>query len=109
MSKVTSKCGSRVNIKHKPGGGDIKIESHKVNFKDKAQSKVGSMDNVSHAPGGGNVKAEGQQETVEGSGATSSGSTGPAQENGLKEGTACGGEALRDPQGLDSLIPETSI
>ncbi|XP_053491399.1 microtubule-associated protein 4 isoform X3 [Ictalurus furcatus] len=109
VSKVTSKCGSRVNIKHKPGGGDIKIESHKVNFKDKAQSKVGSMDNVSHAPGGGNVKAEGQQETVEGSGATSSGSTGPAQENGLKEGTACGGEALRDPQGLDSLIPETSI
>ncbi|XP_047013990.2 microtubule-associated protein 4 isoform X3 [Ictalurus punctatus] len=108
VSKVTSKCGSRVNIKHKPGGGDIKIESHKVNFKDKAQSKVGSMDNVSHAPGGGNVKAEGQQETVEGSGATSSGSTGPAQENGLKEGTACGGEALRDPQGLDSLIPETN-
>lgn len=38
------------------GGGDIKIESHKVNFKDKAHSKVGSLDNVSHAPGGGNVK-----------------------------------------------------
>lgn len=38
------------------GGGDIKIESHRVNFKEKAQSKVGSMDNVSHAPGGGNVK-----------------------------------------------------
>ncbi|XP_046704414.1 microtubule-associated protein 4 isoform X2 [Silurus meridionalis] len=108
VSKVTSKCGSRSNIKHKPGGGDIKIESHKVNFKDKAQSKVGSLDNVSHAPGGGNIKAEGQQETVEGSGATSSGSAGPAQENGLKEGTACGGEALRDPQGLDSLIPETN-
>ncbi|KAI5606504.1 microtubule-associated protein 4-like isoform X9 [Silurus asotus] len=108
VSKVTSKCGSRSNIKHKPGGGDIKIESHKVNFKDKAQSKVGSLDNVSHAPGGGNIKAEGQQETVEGSGATSSGSAGPAQENGLKEGTACGGEALRDPQGLDSLIPETT-
>ncbi|XP_060778424.1 microtubule-associated protein 4 isoform X3 [Neoarius graeffei] len=109
VSKVTSKCGSRVNIKHKPGGGEIKIESHKVNFKDKAHSKVGSLDNVSHAPGGGNVKAEGQQETVEGTGATSSGSADPAQENGLKEGTACGGEALRDPQGLDSLIPETSI
>lgn len=38
------------------GGGEIKIESHKVNFKDKAHSKVGSLDNVSHAPGGGNVK-----------------------------------------------------
>ncbi|KAF5899350.1 microtubule-associated protein 4-like isoform X1, partial [Clarias magur] len=56
LSRVTSKCGSRVNIKHKPGGGDIKIESHKVNFKDKAHSKVGSLDNVSHAPGGGNIK-----------------------------------------------------
>ncbi|KAI4903476.1 hypothetical protein NFI96_015067 [Prochilodus magdalenae] len=113
LSKVTSKCGSKVNIKHKPGGGDIKIESHKVNFKDKAQPKVGSLDNVSHAPGGGNIKAEGQQETVEGSGAPSSGSlaaqpaSSPAQENGLKEGTPCGGDALRDPQGLDTLIPET--
>lgn len=38
------------------GGGDVKIESHKVSFKDKAQSKVGSMDNVSHLPGGGNIK-----------------------------------------------------
>ena len=38
------------------GGGDVKIESHKVSFKDKAQSKVGSMDNVSHSPGGGNIK-----------------------------------------------------
>ncbi|XP_076827437.1 uncharacterized protein LOC143474048 isoform X13 [Brachyhypopomus gauderio] len=115
VSKVTSKCGSKINIKHKPGGGEVKIESHKVNFKDKAQPKVGSLDNVSHAPGGGNIKAEGEQETVEGSGAPSSGSlaaqpaAGPAQENGLKEGTPCGGEALRDPQGLDSLIPETSI
>uniref|UniRef100_A0A8B9LRN4 Microtubule-associated protein n=1 Tax=Astyanax mexicanus TaxID=7994 RepID=A0A8B9LRN4_ASTMX len=113
LSKVTSKCGSKSNIKHKPGGGDVKIESHKVNFKDKAHPKVGSLDNVSHAPGGGNFKAEGQQETVEGSGAPSSGSladqpaASPAQENGLKEGTPCGGDALRDPQGLDSLIPET--
>uniref|UniRef100_A0A3B1JSB2 Microtubule-associated protein n=1 Tax=Astyanax mexicanus TaxID=7994 RepID=A0A3B1JSB2_ASTMX len=114
LSKVTSKCGSKSNIKHKPGGGDVKIESHKVNFKDKAHPKVGSLDNVSHAPGGGNFKAEGQQETVEGSGAPSSGSladqpaASPAQENGLKEGTPCGGDALRDPQGLDSLIPETN-
>lgn len=38
------------------GGGDVKIESHRVSFREKAQSKVGSMDNVSHSPGGGNVK-----------------------------------------------------
>ncbi|XP_058620812.1 microtubule-associated protein 4 isoform X3 [Onychostoma macrolepis] len=115
LSKVTSKCGSKANIKHKPGGGEVKIESHKVSFKDKAQPKVGSMDNVNHEPGGGKVKAEGAQETAEGSGAPSSGvsatqpSAGAAQENGLKEGGPCRSEELRDPQGLDSLIPETSI
>ncbi|XP_026057429.1 microtubule-associated protein 4 isoform X7 [Carassius auratus] len=110
LSKVASKCGSKANIKHKPGGGEVKIESRKVNFKDKAQPKVGSMDNVNHEPGGGKVKAEGAQETAGGSGAPSSGvSAGPAQENGLKEGAPCRSEELRDPQGLDSLIPETSI
>ncbi|XP_062847293.1 microtubule-associated protein 4 isoform X7 [Trichomycterus rosablanca] len=109
VSKVTSKCGSKANIKHKPGGGDVKIETQKINYKEKAQPKIGSLDNVSHAPGGGNVKAEGQQETFEGNGATPSGSSGSAQENGLKVGTACGEEALQDPKGLDSLIPETSI
>lgn len=82
LSKVTSKCGSKDNIKHKPGqsqnvsfpsislalnsyfilcwsrpnlllltsgGGDVKIESHKLNIK--AKSKVGSLDNV--GPGNG--------------------------------------------------------
>ncbi|XP_044032311.1 microtubule-associated protein 4 isoform X3 [Siniperca chuatsi] len=122
LSKVTSKCGSKDNIKHKPGGGDVKIESHKVSFREKAQSKVGSVDNVSHLPGGGNIKAEGAQETTEGNGTPLSGTAAPApgfepgqagspaaQENGLKEGAPCGSEALREPQALDSRIPETSI
>nr|XP_046227967.1 microtubule-associated protein 4 isoform X2 [Scatophagus argus] len=121
LSKVTSKCGSKDNIKHKPGGGDVKIESHKVSFREKAHSKVGSMDNVSHSPGGGNVKAEGAQETTEGNGTPLSGSTAPApgsepgqagspaaQENGLKEGAPCDSEGLREPQALDSCIPETN-
>ncbi|XP_056594702.1 microtubule-associated protein 4 isoform X3 [Triplophysa dalaica] len=114
VSKVTSKCDSKANMKHKPGGGDVKIESHKMNYK--AQSKIGSMDNVNHEPGGGKVKAEGVQETAEGSQAPSSGvpaaqpAVSSGQENGLKEGSApCSSEELRDPQGLDSLIPETSI
>lgn len=78
MSKVTSKCGSKDNIKHKPGGsltppsprfpalvctgllsssggGDMKIESHKMNTK--AKSKVGSMDNV----GAGNGQSNGHK------------------------------------------------
>lgn len=112
LSKVTSKCGSKANIKHKPGGGDVKIESHKVNFKDKVQSKVGSMDNVGHTPGGGNVKAEGEQDTAEGSfihpdPGSEAGPVGPstaAHHNGLKEG-GCDGEAQ---QTLDILIPETN-
>lgn len=121
LSKVTSKCGSKDNIKHKPGGGDVKIESHKVSFKDKAQSKVGSMDNVGHSPGGGNIKAEGDQETTEGTGTPLSATLAPApgsepgqagssaaQENGLKEGAPCDSEGLREPQALDSLIPETN-
>ena len=44
------------NATYKPGGGDKKIESRKLDFKDKAKSKVGSTANIKHAPGGGNVK-----------------------------------------------------
>ncbi|XP_047185683.1 microtubule-associated protein 4 isoform X3 [Scophthalmus maximus] len=111
LSKVTSKCGSKDNIKHKPGGGVVKIESRKVNFREKAQSKVGSMDN-----------AEGAQETTEGNGTPLSGTQAAApgsepgqagspaaQENGLKDGAPCDSESLREPQALDSSIPETSI
>ncbi|XP_043397700.1 microtubule-associated protein 4 isoform X8 [Chelonia mydas] len=58
ISKVSSKCGSKTNIKHKPGGGDVKIENQKLNFKEKAQAKVGSLDNVGHVPAGGTMKIE---------------------------------------------------
>ncbi|XP_028933491.1 microtubule-associated protein 4 isoform X4 [Ornithorhynchus anatinus] len=58
LSKVSSRCGSKANIKHKPGGGDVKIENQKLNFKEKAQAKVGSLDNVGHLPAGGAVKIE---------------------------------------------------
>ncbi|XP_073797298.1 uncharacterized protein isoform X21 [Danio rerio] len=104
LSKVTSKCGSKSNIKHKPGGGEVKIESHKVNYKDKAQSKVGSMDNVNHEPGGGKIKAEGVQETP----CSGVSAAADAQENGLKDGGPCKSDPIRDSQGLDLLIPETN-
>lgn len=48
------------------GGGDVKIENQKLNFKEKAQAKVGSLDNVGHLPAGGTVKV----------GAASSGASG---------------------------------
>ncbi|KAM6452661.1 uncharacterized protein PHA67_018882 isoform 2-T2 [Liasis olivaceus] len=85
LSKVSSKCGSKTNIKHKPGGGDIKIENQKLNFKEKAQAKVGSLDNVGHVPAGGTVKTEGGEEAAPENGAAAtvppSGSSAP-QENG---------------------------
>ncbi len=56
--QAKSKIGSLENTKYKPGGGDKKIESQKLNFKDKAQSKVGSTANLKHKAGGGNVKVQ---------------------------------------------------
>ncbi|CAN0358336.1 unnamed protein product [Lampetra fluviatilis] len=58
LSNVSSKCGSFNNVRHKPGGGNVQIQSHKLEFKDKAKSKVGSFDNTTHTPGGGNIKIE---------------------------------------------------
>lgn len=48
--------GSLENKTHKPGGGDKKIETVKLDFKDKAKPKIGSKDNIKHTPGGGAVK-----------------------------------------------------
>ncbi|XP_061093717.1 microtubule-associated protein 4-like [Conger conger] len=103
FSHVTSRLGSKDNIKHVPGGGNVQILNKKVDLSKvtskcgsktnikhkpgggdvkieshkvnfKAQSKVGSMDNVSHEPGGGNIKAEGTEEAAGGDVAPSSGS-----------------------------------
>lgn len=51
-----SKIGSLQNTAYKPGGGDKKIETVKLDFKDKAKPKVGSTANITHKPGGGTVK-----------------------------------------------------
>lgn len=52
------KVGSLENKTHKPGGGDKKIETVKLDFKDKAKPKIGSKDNIKHTPGGGAVKVK---------------------------------------------------
>ena len=51
--EVKSKVGSLDNIHHTPKGGDKKIFSTKLDFKEKAAAKVGSIDNLNHVPGGG--------------------------------------------------------
>ncbi|XP_074260037.1 microtubule-associated protein 4 isoform X17 [Saimiri boliviensis] len=121
ISKVSSKCGSKANIKHKPGGGDVKIESQKLNFKEKAQAKVGSLDNVGHLPAGGAVKTEGGgseaplcpgppagEEPAISEAAPEAGA--PTSASGLSgHPTLSGGVDQREAQTLDSQIQETSI
>ncbi|XP_046804846.1 basic salivary proline-rich protein 2 isoform X2 [Lucilia cuprina] len=85
LKAVRSKIGSLDNASYKPGGGNVKIESKKIEIKaaprieaknDKytpkggekkiistklqwnAKSKIGSLENASHKPGGGDKKIE---------------------------------------------------
>lgn len=51
-----SKIGSLENTGHKPRGGDKKIETIKLDFKERSRSKVGSKDHMGYVPGGGDVK-----------------------------------------------------
>uniref|UniRef100_A0A803SS89 Microtubule-associated protein n=1 Tax=Anolis carolinensis TaxID=28377 RepID=A0A803SS89_ANOCA len=112
LSKVSSKCGSKANIKHKPGGGDVKIENQKLNFKEKAQAKVGSLDNVGHIPAGGTVKTEGGEEAAPQNGAV----TGPPQGSGVMQENGVGPAATpvqgsgdqREIQCFDTHIQETN-
>lgn len=53
---MKSKVGSLQNTSYKPGGGDKKIETVKLDFKEKAKPKVASTVNITHKPGGGGVK-----------------------------------------------------
>uniref|UniRef100_A0A8D0H6B6 Microtubule-associated protein n=1 Tax=Sphenodon punctatus TaxID=8508 RepID=A0A8D0H6B6_SPHPU len=75
LKNIRSKIGSTDNIKYQPKGGQlffivsqrlycggrVKIESVKLDFKEKAHAKVGSLDNAHHVPGGGNIKIDSQK------------------------------------------------
>lgn len=56
LKNCKSKIGSLNNIKHKPAGGSITIQTQKLNWN--AKSKVGSLDNKEHKPSGGKPKVE---------------------------------------------------
>ncbi|XP_032876199.1 microtubule-associated protein 4 isoform X3 [Amblyraja radiata] len=57
-SHVQSKCGSKDNIKHMPGGGNVQIPKTKVVEPSRAASKCGSKTNLKHKAGSGDVKIE---------------------------------------------------
>nr|XP_032642484.1 microtubule-associated protein 4 isoform X5 [Chelonoidis abingdonii] len=116
ISKVSSKCGSKTNIKHKPGGGDVKIENQKLNFKEKAQAKVGSLDNVGHVPAGGTVKPEGSEEAALLAQAPQNGDvTAPQADSEMRENgvgptaPTVGGGDQREILSFGCQIQETSI
>ncbi|XP_076340966.1 uncharacterized protein LOC143241650 [Tachypleus tridentatus] len=59
VKSVTSKIGSLQNVKHKPGGGERKIISKKLDWS--AESKVGSLEKTSYKPGGSAKKIQTQK------------------------------------------------
>nr|XP_014431310.1 microtubule-associated protein 4 isoform X3 [Pelodiscus sinensis] len=110
ISKVSSKCGSKTNIKHKPGGGDVKIENQKLNFKEKAQAKVGSLDSAGHAPAGGTAKPEGSEETApQNAAAPVPQAGGDTRENGVGPTAPAVGGDQREIQSFGTQIQETSL
>jgi hypothetical protein len=64
---IKSKIGSFNNITHKPGGGNVKIESKRKSFAN-VQSRCGSLANTAHTPGGGKVKIESKRISLAGVG-----------------------------------------
>ncbi|KAL3054881.1 hypothetical protein OYC64_017747 [Pagothenia borchgrevinki] len=137
FSHITSRCGSKDNIKHVPGGGKVQILYKKVDLS-KVTSKCGSKDNIKYKPGGGDVKIESHKQNIKAkskigsmdnmgpgndqtnghkeektfpppNGAATTGPAGVAKENGVKEPTPTpfGGDGLRE-QSIDKRITETN-
>ncbi|XP_026169130.1 microtubule-associated protein tau-like [Mastacembelus armatus] len=87
FSHVTSRCGSKDNIKHVPGGGNVQILNKKVDVS-KVTSKCGSKDNIKHKPGGGDVKIESHKLNIKAKskiGSLDNVGPGNGQTNGHKE------------------------
>ncbi|XP_019960753.2 microtubule-associated protein 4 isoform X3 [Paralichthys olivaceus] len=87
FSHVTSRCGSKDNIKHVPGGGNVQILSKKVDVS-KVTSKCGSKDNIKYKPGGGDVKIESHKQNIKAKskiGSLDNVGPGNGQTNGHKE------------------------
>ncbi|XP_055727133.1 microtubule-associated protein 2-like isoform X5 [Salvelinus fontinalis] len=57
LKNIKSKIGSTDNIKYQPKGGQVQIQTKKIDLSH-VTSKCGSLDNIRHRPGGGNVRIE---------------------------------------------------
>nr|XP_033787840.1 microtubule-associated protein 4 isoform X2 [Geotrypetes seraphini] len=109
-SHVQSKCGSKDNIKHVPGGGNILIQNKKVDMS-KVSSKCGSKANIKHKPGGGDVKIESHKINLKGKVQSKVGSLDnvghvPAGGNVKTEGSEEAGELAQTPENGDLAAPQ---
>ncbi|KAM4689554.1 microtubule-associated protein 4 isoform 4-T5 [Discoglossus pictus] len=100
VSKVSSKCGSKANIKPKTGSGDEKTEN---NGNDEPPKENVNDDNSGAK--GDEVPSLQKDETV----APSEVRTEEMQENGVVETSPTLGSEQRESQSFNTLIPETSI
>ncbi|XP_039907328.1 microtubule-associated protein 2-like isoform X8 [Simochromis diagramma] len=57
LKNVKSKIGSTSNIKHQPKGGQIQIQTKKIDLSH-VTAKCGSFSNIHHRPGGGHVRID---------------------------------------------------
>ncbi|XP_066544749.1 microtubule-associated protein 2 isoform X3 [Amia ocellicauda] len=57
LKNVKSKIGSTDNIKYQPKGGQVQIQTKKIDLSH-VTSKCGSLANIRHKPGGGHVRIE---------------------------------------------------
>uniref|UniRef100_A0A3P9PSK0 Microtubule-associated protein n=1 Tax=Poecilia reticulata TaxID=8081 RepID=A0A3P9PSK0_POERE len=57
LKNVKSKVGSTANLKHQPKGGQVQIQTKKIDLSH-ITAKCGSMSNIHHRPGGGNIRIE---------------------------------------------------
>ncbi|MEE6510056.1 hypothetical protein FKM82_029121 [Ascaphus truei] len=110
VSKVSSKCGSKTNIKHKPGGGDVKIEGNKGIPKNKAVAIVSPQDSEKED------KSETQGDQVPTAPQNCDLVTPPectseeTRENGVGEAAPTQeGDERESQRYFSPLIPETSI
>uniref|UniRef100_A0A3Q4HNX7 Microtubule-associated protein n=1 Tax=Neolamprologus brichardi TaxID=32507 RepID=A0A3Q4HNX7_NEOBR len=57
LKNVKSKIGSTSNIKHQPKGGQVQIQTKKIDLSH-VTAKCGSFSNIHHRPGGGQVRID---------------------------------------------------
>ncbi|XP_075683967.1 microtubule-associated protein 4 isoform X15 [Rhinoderma darwinii] len=101
VSKVSSKCGSKPNVKAKPGGADAKPDKivkktettkpePQESIKENGGEQIAPPQNGDQAPPTDNTAAD-------------------TRENGVEETPPVDGSDQRETQSFNSLIPETSI